>query len=93
MSSVHVIVDSVGINNLITSLQSSPNTLTNNPIVQLLSSGDQNTVGQILTAISQQFNQMNSENIDQAVSSGVPAATILVSSLGSSSLQGVIKLN
>ncbi|CAF1293793.1 unnamed protein product, partial [Adineta steineri] len=88
MSSVHVIVDSVGINNLITSLQSSPNTLTNNPIVQLLSSGDQNTVGQILTAISQQFNQMNSENIDQAVSSGVPAATILVSSLGSSSLQG-----
>ncbi|CAF0834260.1 unnamed protein product [Adineta steineri] len=88
MSSVYVIVDSVGINDLMTSLQSSPNTLTNNPIVQLLSSGNQNTVGQILTAISQQFNQLNSENIDQAISSGIPAATILVSSLGSSSLQG-----
>ncbi|CAF4382376.1 unnamed protein product, partial [Adineta steineri] len=32
--------------------------------------------------------QMNSENVDQAISSGIPAATILVSSLGSSSLQG-----
>ncbi|CAF0882123.1 unnamed protein product [Adineta steineri] len=88
MSSVHVIVDSAGINDLMASLQSSPNALTNNPIVQLLSSGNQNTVGQILTAISQQFNQLNSENIDQAISSGIPAATILVSSLGSSSLQG-----
>ncbi|CAF4148171.1 unnamed protein product, partial [Adineta steineri] len=88
MSSVYVIVDSVGMNDLMTSLQSSPNALTNNPIVQLLSSGNQNTVGQILTAISQQFNQLNSENIEQAVSSGIPAATILVSSLGSSSLQG-----
>ncbi|CAF4055669.1 unnamed protein product, partial [Adineta steineri] len=88
MSSVDVIVDSVGINDLMTSLQTSPNALPNNPIVQLLSSGNQNTVGQILTAISQQFNQLNSENIDQAISSGIPAATILVSSLGSSSLQG-----
>ncbi|CAF1181508.1 unnamed protein product [Adineta steineri] len=87
MSSVYVIVDSVGINDLITSLQSSSNALISNQIVQLLSSGNQNIVGQIITAIAQQFNQMNTENIDQAISSGIPAATILVSSLGSSSLQ------
>ncbi|CAF0758584.1 unnamed protein product [Adineta steineri] len=88
MSSVHVIVDYITTNDLLTSLQSSSSVLTNNLIVQLLSSGNQNIVGQIITAISQQFNQMNSENIDQAISSGIPAATILVSSLGSQSLQG-----
>ncbi|CAF1567400.1 unnamed protein product, partial [Adineta steineri] len=88
MSSVHVIVDYITTNDLLTSLQSSSSVLTNNLIVQLLSGGNQNIVGQIITAISQQFNQMNTENIDQAISSGIPAATILVSSLGSSSLQG-----
>jgi hypothetical protein len=65
ISSVNVIPDSAGISNLINSLQNS----TNNPIVQLLASGNQNIVGQVITSLSQAFNQMNSKSIDQAVSS------------------------
>ena len=49
----------------------------------LLSTGNQNTVGQILTSISQQFNQMNKENVDKAVSNGIPISTISISSLTS----------
>ena len=69
MSSVRVQPDSLGITNLITTLQSSSNGITNNPIIQLLAGGDQNTVGQILTSLSQQFNQMNNQSIENAVSS------------------------
>ena len=69
MSSVGVRADSLGIADLMSSLQSSSNGLTNNPIVQLLAGGDQNTVGQVLTSLSQQFNQMNSRSIENAVSS------------------------
>ena len=71
MSSVTVLPDSAGINDLISNLQSSSNQITNNPIVQLLASGNQNTVGQVLTSLSQQFNKMNNENLDKAVSSRV----------------------
>ena len=52
-----------------TSLQNSSNGLTNNPIVQLLAGGDQNTVGQLLISLSLQFDRMNNENIENAVSS------------------------
>ncbi|CAF1000565.1 unnamed protein product [Adineta steineri] len=89
ISSVNIIADSVTINDLIDKITNLSSTITNNPIVRLLSSGNQNVVGQIMTALSQEFNQMNSENLDKAISSGIPAATILVSSLGSSSLQQV----
>jgi len=47
----------------------------------LLSTGNQNTVSQLLTSFSQQFNQINEENIDKAVSSGIPLSTISISSL------------
>jgi hypothetical protein len=71
MSSVSVVPDSAGINDLINSLQSSSssNTITNNPIVQLLASGNQNTVGQVISSLSQQFNKKNNENMNNAVSS------------------------
>jgi hypothetical protein len=42
-----------------------------NPLVQLLSSGSQNTIGQVINSISQEFNKMNEENIDKAVSSKI----------------------
>ncbi len=106
MSSVSVVTDSVGINNLINDIQSSSNGITNNPIIQLLASGNQNTVGQILTSLSQEFNQMNNQNLNKAISSkfdfiiqiiclllsigGIPATSISISPLGSQSLQGVI---
>jgi hypothetical protein len=69
MTSVNVIPDSAGIADLINNIQSSSSGITANPIVQLLASENQNIVGQILTSLSQQFNQMNSESVDNAVSS------------------------
>jgi hypothetical protein len=68
MSSVSVITDSVIINDLINNIQSSSSAITNNPLVQLLSSENQNTVGQVLISLSQQFNTMNNANIDKAAS-------------------------
>ncbi|CAF4003433.1 unnamed protein product [Adineta steineri] len=94
ISSVNVITDLAIINDLIDKITNLSSTITNNPIVRLLSSGNQNVVGQMITSLSQEFNQVNSENLDKAISNGIPAATILVSSLGSSSLQQVsIPLN
>ncbi|CAF4266966.1 unnamed protein product, partial [Adineta steineri] len=94
VSSVSVIADLATINGLIDIIINSSSTITNNAIVRLLSSGNQNVVGQIMTSLSQEFNQMNNDNLDKAISSGIPAATISVSSLGSSSLQQIsIPLN
>jgi hypothetical protein len=67
VSFVSVIPDQAGIANLINDFQSSSNEITANPTVQLLASGNQNTVSQIISSLSQQFNKMNSENVDTAV--------------------------
>ena len=67
LTSVYVRPDSAGMNDLMNNLQSS--STTNNPIVQLLASGNQNTVGQVISSISQQFNQKNTENMNNAISS------------------------
>jgi hypothetical protein len=69
MSSVSVIPDTTVINNLINNLQVSTSAANNNPIVQLLASGNQNTVGQVITSLSQVFNKMNTQSIQNAVSS------------------------
>ncbi len=69
MTSVIVTPDSSSVSDLVTAFQNSGNSLTTNPIIQLLSSGNQNTVGQILTSISQQFNQINKKSLANAVSS------------------------
>jgi hypothetical protein len=69
MSSIIVMSDSVGINNLINDLQGSSSQIANNPIVQLLFSGNQNIVAQIITSLSQQFNQMGTESVNNAISS------------------------
>jgi hypothetical protein len=69
MTSVIVTPDSSSVSDLMNTFQNSPDSLTTNPVVQLLSSGNQNTVGQILTSISQQFNQINKESLENAVSS------------------------
>jgi hypothetical protein len=67
MSSVSVLPDLVGIANLISDMQSSSGAITANPIIQLLASGNQNTVGQVLTSLSQQLNKINSESLNTAV--------------------------
>lgn len=69
ISSVIVIADTMEMTNLIKDIQSSSGGNTSNPLVQLLASGNQNIVGQVLTSVSQQFNRMNEEIIDRAVSS------------------------
>ncbi len=69
ISSVSVTPDTVGMANLINDIQGPSGGVTTNPIVQLLASGNQNIVGQVIASLSQQFNQMNSENLNTAVSS------------------------
>ncbi|CAF4314121.1 unnamed protein product, partial [Adineta steineri] len=88
LSSVTVISDSIGIMNLINDIQNASNQLTTNPIIQLLASGNQNIVGQVITSLSQQFNNINNENINQAVSNGVPSTSISISSLEDQNIQG-----
>jgi len=58
---VNVLSDSI---DLINNLQNPKD----NSIFRLLISGNQNTVGQIITPISQQLNKINNENIDKALS-------------------------
>ncbi|CAF1443700.1 unnamed protein product, partial [Adineta ricciae] len=81
LSSVSVISDTIAVTNLINDIQSSSNRSTTNSIIQLLASGNQNLVGQVLTSVSQQLNQMNDESLDRAVSYGIPITSISISSL------------
>lgn len=71
MTSITVKVDTQQINNLLNTLQNSSVQINNNQFIQLLSSGNQNLVGQLTTSLSQQFNNMNNENIDNAISSKI----------------------
>ncbi|CAF4543691.1 unnamed protein product [Rotaria socialis] len=81
-----VILDLTEINTLINVLQEPTKGATINPFVQLLGSGYQNTVGQIIILIAQELNKMNKQNIETAVENGISAASISVSSLGSARL-------
>ncbi len=76
LSSISVLPDLVGIANLISDIQSSSGAITANPTVQLLARGDQNTVAQVISAVSQQFNKMNSESLNTAVSGKSPDSII-----------------
>ncbi|CAF0947824.1 unnamed protein product [Adineta steineri] len=89
ITSVNIIADLATINDLINKIINSSNTITNNPIVRLLSSGNQNVVGQMIISLSQELNQMNSENLDNAISNGIPAVNISVSPLRSQRLQQI----
>ncbi|CAF4346396.1 unnamed protein product, partial [Adineta steineri] len=83
ISSIIVTTDSSDITDLINALQS-PTTglLINNPIIQLLSTGNQNTVGQILSSLSQQLNEINADALENAISNGISATSISISPLG-----------
>jgi REJ domain len=69
LSSVTVSVERGEINSFINNFDLSSNVMNRNPLVRLLSSGNQNIIGQILISISQQFNWINDENINRAISS------------------------
>ncbi|UJR25703.1 hypothetical protein I4U23_007054 [Adineta vaga] len=87
ISAVTVISDTVAMTNLISDIQSSSSGNTTNPIIQLLASENQNIVGQVLTSVSQQFNQMNNDIVDKAISNGIPVTSISISSLSTQSGQ------
>jgi len=69
ISTISVVINTEQINNLINNVQGSTTQLNRNQFVQLLWSGSQNVVGQVLTSLSQQFNQMNNQILNTAVSS------------------------
>ena len=67
--SVTVLPDFSAISNFSNILQKSNSNPNSDPILQLLTSGDQNTVGQLVISISQVFNELNSQNMKIAVMS------------------------
>ena len=68
--SLIVVPDTVGINTFVNVLQQTNVEIINtNPAIQLLAGGNPNIVGQILTSLSQVFNEMNIQSIETAVSS------------------------
>jgi hypothetical protein len=69
MTSVTIVPDSVGIASFVDAVQNLGSGITNNPLVQLLASGNQNTVGQVIVSLSQEFNKMNDQSVANAVSS------------------------
>jgi hypothetical protein len=69
LSSVVVISDSTEITNLVDSLQNSRSGITTNPLVQILASGNQNTIGQVISSLSRAFNKINDQTVKTAVES------------------------
>ena len=69
LSTVLVTVDISSISQLVDQISSSPSALTSNSLVRLLSSGNQNTVAQLITSLSQHFNQIDGQNVAEALSS------------------------
>ena len=66
LPTVVVRADSTETDQLLQSLQTSSNTPSNSPLVQILSSGNQNAVGQVLSSLSQQFNGINTQALQSA---------------------------
>ncbi|UJR17142.1 hypothetical protein I4U23_004038 [Adineta vaga] len=86
-SSISVRADLNEMNKFINDIQNTSNEIINNPYVRLLASQNQNVVGQVISLFSNQLNQFNQQNIDKAISNGIPWTSISVSSLQSSSSQ------
>ena len=69
LSTVLVTVDVSPISQLIGQLYNSTSALSSNSLIRLLSSGNQNTVAQLITSLSQYFNQIDAQNTAEALSS------------------------
>ena len=78
INSVIVTEDTSSVFELIDAFQNSTDLSTNNPLIQLLESGNQNTMGQILTSISQQLNRMNSDSLSNTVSSKYHSILLII---------------
>ncbi len=66
LTPVTVVPDFIAIRNLINVLQKTDNDLSGDLLIQLLTNGDQNTIGQIITSLSEVFYEMNDETIKNA---------------------------
>ena len=90
LSSVVVTVDSVAIDQLLQAVRSSSaSALNNNPLVQILSSGNQNAVAQVLLGLSQQFNGISTQALQMAVNSECECVNGVIHNRASSFLDGV----
>lgn len=69
ISSVVVRADVSSVSQLIDTFENSFESLSSNPMVQLLSSGNQNVVAQLVTSLCEQFNQRSNEALGEVVSS------------------------
>ena len=69
LSMVLVTVDVSSISQFVGQLYNSTSALTSNPMIRLLSSGNQNTVAQLITSLSQYFNQIDEQSTEDALSS------------------------
>ncbi len=69
LSSVTVVSDFTEITNLVNSLQNSSSRITTNLFVQMLASGNQNTIGQVISSLSQEFNKINNQTVENAIAS------------------------
>ena len=58
-------------------LQQSKIDLNDDPILHLLNNGDKNIVGQMITSLSQLFNQINNQTIETAIQSKRLFATLV----------------
>ena len=89
MDTVVVAPDSIGIATFVNIVQQPDSKVNANPIVALLASENQNTISQVITSLSQLFNEMSSESVASAVLGGVSATSISVSPLGAARQQMV----
>ena len=69
LAAVNITIDISSVNQLVDQLSSPTSFSATSPLVQLLSTGNQNTVAQLATSLSQHFNQIDGKNIGDAVSS------------------------
>ena len=69
LSTVVLTVNVSSMSQLVDQLSHSKNTLTSDSLVRLLSSGNQNTVAQLVTSVSQYCNRIDEQSVDEALSS------------------------
>jgi hypothetical protein len=72
ISSINVLPDLTSNLELMKTFRESKNETEKNQLIEILSSGNQNQIGQVINSISQTFDQINSQTIEKALSSKSP---------------------
>ncbi|CAF1216235.1 unnamed protein product, partial [Adineta ricciae] len=86
LTAVIVTVDSAIVADFVHNLQNASSSSAVNPIIQLLVSGNQNMIAQIITSLAKEFNRINTQNAHYAFSNGISLNTFTVSPLNSQRL-------